>query len=113
MNTYSEFELRVIKFICEKYKVEYVGKLKYTTEPDDDVTHYKLEWGLNQNDYPFVMQGQFLNEDQFFNYVCKQVELTKFFKTRYFVARRKGKVDFYEVEGYKDDLLTYDEQTIT
>lgn len=119
MNTYSEFEQRVINFICEKYDSLYVGKLDYTVEPDGDVFHFTLKWGLNQNDYPFVMQGQFLNEDKFFDYVCKQIEKTRFFKphgpkaigVEYFVAKLKGKADFYEVEGYKDPLLTFDEQT--
>lgn len=111
MSTYSEtFEDRVRLWLEVKYQVEYLGNLIYTTTPDSglNTNYYNLSWGLNQETYPFIMQGDFPTEDDFYNYIVKQIAYTKFFETKRFIAYRVGAPKFI-VEDFKDPLLTFDQ----
>lgn len=105
MSTSSEtLPGKVREHICSKYCLEYLGKLDYTT----DANYYKLTWGLNHETYPFVMQGEFVDEDAFYDYVVKQIAITRFYETKRFIARRITPPAFI-VPDFLDPLLTFDE----
>jgi hypothetical protein len=107
MSTYLDFTNKVRQYIIDKYDRKYLGTLTYTITPiTNTVNLYTLSWGLNQETYPFIMQGEFLTEDKFFCYIVKQIDITKFFNTKHWIAYRIGKPAF-EVEDYIDPLLKF------
>lgn len=112
MSTCSETLVdRVNEYLATKFDVKYTGNLDYTVVPGEDTNYYKLSWGLNQETYPFIMQGDFTNENVFYDYVVKQILITKFFETKRFIARRI-KPPAYIIEDFKDALLTFDHKEL-
>jgi len=108
MSTYLDLPDRVRQYIRDKFHKEYLSTLDYYTKPIcDGVKLYVLTWGLNQWMFPFVMQGEFTSEDNFFNYIVKQIGSTKFFETKHFIAYRIGK-PMIEADHYIDPLLKFD-----
>ena len=75
MSTCLDLPDRVREYLREKFNKEYLGTLTYTidTISVSPANLYNLSWGLNQETYPFVMQGEFMTEDQFFCYIVKQI----------------------------------------
>lgn len=61
---------KVNQYLETKYEVKHISRMKYTV---DDTSH-KLEWSMNQADRPYIMSGDFLTEDSFFKYVCKEID---------------------------------------
>lgn len=61
----------------------YTGAFKYKNEN----TMYELSWALNDQDHPLMMAGDFENEDQFFNYVCKEIDAKRFFLRKHFILK--------------------------
>ncbi len=87
MNTCSETLVGRVRYYLEcKYDIKYNSKFTYVVNEDTD--EYRLMWHLNDQDHPLIMQGQFLSEDSFFNYVCKEIDAKKPFFVKYFIARR-------------------------
>lgn len=83
METYCSLEDKVRCFLKDTYELHYNSKLKYIVKD----TQHILEWTLNDQDHPFVMMGDFENEDQFFNYVCKEITTKRFFLKKYSIAK--------------------------
>lgn len=50
-------------------------------------TSHVLEWLLADQDHPLVMMGDFETEDDFFKYVCKEIDNKRFFLRKHFVAK--------------------------
>lgn len=71
----------------DKYEIEFCGELEYNT----DGFWYELKWYINTDEFPRIMVGDFESEDKFFDYICKEIDRTKYFRTNYFVARRVAK----------------------
>jgi hypothetical protein len=114
MSTYSQtLEDKVRDYLRTKYNREYTGHLTYTILPDTDggLHNYKLSWGLNQETYPFIMQGQFVDEDHFLAYILKQIAITRFYNTQRFIAKRVGQAKFID-PNFIDPLLTFDKAHI-
>lgn len=76
------FEQRVIDYLCTELELGYNSRLKYRNED----TQYFLEWILNDQDHPFVMMGDFESEDDFFNYVVKEINRSRLYIKKYSVA---------------------------
>lgn len=114
MSTCSEtLPDRVLNYLCTKFNRQYTGRLLYTVTPITDSSNslYNLQWSLNHDMYPYVMQGEFATEDAFYNYVVSDILITKFYNTKRFIARRLSVPEFI-VKDFKDPLLTFDEQHV-
>lgn len=74
---------RINEYLNKQFCVEYTGKmqLKVEAEDDSDFFFYTLEWPLNPDDQrnPLTLAGQFLNDDDFFEYIKKQIKNKRFF----------------------------------
>ena len=84
MSDSSKLVSRVKEYLAEKHEVLYCKGLHYNVEG----SCHELKWDLNQADYPMIMVGDFVSEDDFFNYICKEIDRKKFFWNQYFIARR-------------------------
>lgn len=69
--------------MCETHDLSYNSRWRYTAE--DGI--YKLEWFLNDEIHPLVMMGDFENEDQFFEYIKKEINDKRFFLRKHFIAK--------------------------
>lgn len=78
---------RIEKYLCERHEVKYTGKFQYTV----DDTSYSLLWNLNNQDKPMVIAGDFESEEDFYNYVCKEIDTRKFFLRQYFILKHTDK----------------------
>lgn len=76
------FEQRIIDYLCTNLQLKYNSRLKYINED----TKYVLEWMMNDQDHPYVMMGDFESEDQFFDYVVKEIHRSRFYLKQHFVA---------------------------
>ena len=74
---------RVKQYLCLTHELKYNSRMNYTHQE----TFFKLEWLLADQDHPLVMMGDFVNEEQFFKYVCKEIDTKRFFLRKYFVAK--------------------------
>ena len=70
---------KIKKYLRDQFCVEYTGKLNLIvdvyTEEEEGLIVYTLEWPLNPDDpRPLILEGQFRNEDEFFEYIKKQIK---------------------------------------
>lgn len=76
---------RILQHLRDQYCVEYTGKLTYRTRPEAE--EYVLEWPLNPVDErPLMLMGQFNSEEDFFNYIKKEIKTKRFFLYKNFIA---------------------------
>ncbi len=89
MTTSCSLIERVLSYLECKFEVKYTGKMAYET--DDTIDYHKLTWYLNQQDQPAIMQGEFEDEDAFFEYVKKEIGVRRFHQVKYMIARHTDK----------------------
>lgn len=75
---------KIKKYLRDQFCVEYTGKLNLIvdvyTEEEEGLIVYTLKWPLNPDDpRPLILEGQFRNEDEFFEYIKKQIKTKRFF----------------------------------
>ena len=88
MQSTCSLEDKVREFLLKEHDLIYNSKLTYK---QSDTTHI-LEWELNDQNHPYVMMGDFETEDDFFQYVCKTINATRFFLRKYCVAKMRDKI---------------------
>ena len=76
-------EQRIIDYLCTNLEIKYNSRMKYRNEG----TQYFLEWILNDQDHPFVMMGDFESEEQFYQYVIKEIHRTRLYIKKHYVAK--------------------------
>lgn len=76
---------RIHKYLNEVLCVEYTGKMTYRVNLETE--EYTLEWPLNPVDNrPLVLMGQFNSEEDFYNYIIKEIKTKRFFLYKNFNA---------------------------
>lgn len=80
-----ELACRVIDFIKECQGEIYNRKLsiKYRNGV------YKANFELNNWDVPLSISGQFVNDDEFFCYLCEELKNRRLFTTNYNIVKTK------------------------
>ncbi len=81
---------KVLSYLECDLEVKYIGALSYTTEEieDEPYDYYKLIWYLNQQDQPVIMHGQFESEDDFFEYLKKEIRSKRLHQVEYMIGRK-------------------------
>lgn len=87
--TTQTLECKVLEYLKTKYELEYVKEITYNTED----TYHELIWELNNKEYPYKMMGDFVSQDDFFNYICKQIDSSRFFLKDYFILKMETAPD--------------------
>ena len=76
---------RIHKYLNEVLCVEYTGKMTYRVNLETE--EHTLEWPLNPVDNrPLVLMGQFNSEEDFYNYIIKEIKTKRFFLYKNFNA---------------------------
>ena len=74
---------RIKEYLKCQFKVEYTGKMELKTEYDEDepdYVNYTLLWPLNPDSpLPLILMGQFKDEEDFFEYIKKEIKTKRFF----------------------------------
>lgn len=84
------FTQAVKDYLLQKHGYVYTSKFIYTS-PDDENTAYSLQWLENNQDRPYVVMGDFQTEDDFLNYVKKDIDTSRFFLKQTFILKRTDK----------------------
>lgn len=74
---------RVKNYLVEKHEIAYCKRLEYNNENG----YFELKWELNDLSHPLIMMGDFLSEEDFFLYICKEIDNKRIFLTKYFILR--------------------------
>ena len=83
---------RIHKYLNEVLCIEYTGKLQFEVDYNfgdaPDLADYYLEWPLNPDDYrnPMILMGQFRSEDEFYDYIIKEIKAKRFYLYKNFRA---------------------------
>lgn len=86
--TENEFTLRVREYLIEKYDKAYKAHFIYEAGNEDNPYLYTLQWVYQYQDKPMTILGEFNNEDQFFKYVCKEIDLRRFYLMQTYTLQR-------------------------
>lgn len=91
-----ELITRINEFLRTCLKVEYTGKMTYTVEPDSDLFYYELHFPLNPDltRLPLILSGQFNNEDEFYNFIIKELKAKRIHLYENFRAYKLPLEDF-------------------
>jgi hypothetical protein len=72
-----ELKERIKKYLADVLCVEYTGQLDYTRNLEAE--EFTLSWQLNPDDNrPLILQGQFPNEDAFYEYIVREIKTKRF-----------------------------------
>lgn len=83
----NSFTQAVKDYLLEKHDVCYTGKFILIT-PNENQRGYSLQWLQNNQDRPYVVMGDFLDDDDFLEYVKKDIDSSRFFLKRVFILKR-------------------------
>lgn len=88
----NTFTQAVKQYLVDTHGMCYNGKFIYINpEEDEEATAYSLQWLENNQDRPYVVMGDFVNEDAFLNYVKKDIDSGRFFLKQVFILKRTDK----------------------
>lgn len=73
-------ENAIKNYFREKHQVEYVRGLKV----EKGENFYKLILDLNQPYKPLTIQGEFVSDEQFLNYIYKEIDSRRLFTVSFF-----------------------------
>ena len=72
-------ELKIFNFIEEKYKATFLGKVEVKIDNDE----YCLNLSLNNYMVPMVICSQSENDDNFYNFITKELSLRDLVRVDY------------------------------
>jgi len=84
-NTFTD---AVKQYLCEKHGFVYSGEFILKTPEDEYSTCYSLQWLENNQDRPYVVMGDFATEDDFLEYVFKDIDSGRFFLKQVFILKQ-------------------------
>lgn len=87
----NNFTQAVKQYLEDKYQYCYNGNFIYLVPDGEEVTAYSLQWLENNQDRPYVVMGDFANEDAFLTYVKKDIDSGRFFLKQVFILKRTDK----------------------
>lgn len=81
----ESLENNLKQYICNTFDVEYSKRLPITI----DGNNYICTLYLNQSDKPIIIQGEFESEDQFYNFMIKELNNRRMHVVSYYILQKE------------------------